>query len=157
MRQHCAHCDPSYLEDPAAVFEQLRQRQLLIPGPDLLVVVNNGTANIVGAAELLADLEEDFGGTEVAAAAERAGAGPRDAAPGPRHKTVYLIRRRTGRTTPLPRDMRGWTSWLNASNWLDCYVGDWFLITDNGWRALLSEHGPAGLHPRLRTLRAVGD
>jgi hypothetical protein len=155
MRRSCSTCDPSLLPDVQSFFEELDRRRLLVIGPDLVVATRNDSGEILGSAELPVDLEGDFMGDEIAKAARSAGAGEWQPRVGPRDKTIHLVRRRHGRTVPRPRDLDGWTNWLNASNSLDSYVGEWFLITEHGWRSLLSHSGPAGSSPRLRLLQPV--
>lgn len=148
MPRDCASCNPSRLLHPRRVLEDLERRRLLRPGPDLVVVVRNTTGEVLGVAEL-PDLADDVMGEAIAAAARRAGAGEWSPHPGARNRTAHLIRRRLGRTVPARREHRGWTSWLNASNYMGAYVGEWLLVTDHGWRSLLSSTGPAGTTPHL--------
>lgn len=152
MRPDCTYCDPSLLASPAAFFEELDRRRLLVPGPDLVVVTMIESGKVLGSAELPADLEADFLGKAIGEATIRAGAGPREGLPGERSKAAHLVRRRLGRTVPRSREMEGWTSWLNSSNGTDVYLGAWYLVTQHGWRSLLSSHAPAGTGSRLRAL-----
>ena len=155
MRRDCTTCDPGLLASPTAFFEELDRRRLLVPGPDLVVVTLSESGEVLGAAELQPDLESDYMGEGIAEAAQSAGAGQRDLAPGPRAKAQHLVRRRLGRTVPRPHDMEGWTSWMNSNSWTDAYLGEWYLVTQHGWRSLLTHSGPAGATPRLRVLGLV--
>jgi hypothetical protein len=161
MADDCAQCHPSGLHHPRVLMDELARRHLLRPGPDLVVVVRNTTGEVLGVAEL-PDLESDGWGDGIAAAARRAGAGEWSADRRARDRTAHLVRRRLGRTVPARREFRGWSSWLNAGGEIDAYVGDWLLVTDHGWRNLLSTTGPAGTTPTLvggdgaARLRAVG-
>jgi hypothetical protein len=135
---------------PQRFLTSLQQRGLLVPGPDVVAVVTNDEDEcILGVCELdpsWRDTRSSFGEL-VEAAILRAGG--RQRGPGPCDKTVYLVRRRLGRTVPLTHDMDGWTAWLNGHQGTDVYAGEWFLVTDHGWRSLFTHSGPAGLTPRL--------
>ena len=147
----CKTCDPTRLLRPRELFEDLDRRRLLVPGPDLVVVVTNDESEeLLGVSPLAEDWTEPESsfGDDVAEAIQRAGGGERRQ--GPCDKTGFLVRRRLGRTVPLPRDMDGWIAWLNGHQATDAYAGDWLLITDHGWRSLLSHAGPAGEEPHLR-------
>ena len=161
MNHGCKTCDPTSLIHPKAFFAELARRGLLKPGPDLAVVVSNDPdERVLGVATLpqqWADERSSFG-EEVEGAILRAGGKARGA--GPCDKTVFLVRRRLGRTVPLTRDMDGWIAWLNGHQGTDVYAGQWFLVTDHGWRSLLSHAGPAGEVPKLSarsssSLRAI--
>jgi hypothetical protein len=157
MRHDCTSCDPGVLACPTAFFEELDRQRMLVPGPDLVVVTRIDTGEILGAADLPGDLEADFMGEAIAEAARSAGAEPRDLGSRRRVKAAHLVRRRLGRTVPRPHDMDGWTSWLNSSNLTDAYLGEWYLVTEHGWRSLLTHSllthsGPAGTSARLTLL-----
>jgi hypothetical protein len=148
MTRECKTCDPSTLLQPARLFEELQRRRILVPGPDLAVVLTNDEdERVLGIATLPDDWTEESFGEPVTEAILSAGG--RKRAPGPCDKTVVLLRRRYGRTVPLTREMDGWLAWLNGHQSTDVYAGEWFLVTDHGWRSLISHTGPAGLHPRL--------
>lgn len=155
MTADCPSCDPFRLPDPVAFLEVLDRRRLLVSGPDLVVVTRTGTGAVLGSAELTCDLTEDWMGELVGQSARRAGAGARVAGPREPDKVAHLVRRRRGRTVPRPRDFDGWTCWLNASNHMDACCGQWFLVTEHGWRSLLTRHGPAGSTPALRPAPAA--
>lgn len=148
MPRDCAQCDPSGLHHPLLLLEDLDRQRLLRPGPDLVVVVRNTTGEVLGVAEL-PDLESDWMGDGIADAARQAGAGEWSPDARSRDRTAHLVRRRLGRTVPGRREHRGWSSWLNASNSMGAYVGEWLLVTDHGWRSLLTSSGPAGTTPTL--------
>jgi hypothetical protein len=150
MREECKSCNPTFLEDPEALFREIDRRGLLIAGPDLVVVVRNEGEVLLGASEVHEAFTEDSFNDDLTRALEDAGAEPwTRRAP---TKTAYLIRRRLGRAVPLPSDVLGLNAWLNAKASLDVYSGEWFLVTDHGWRRLWGHEGPAGAEPRLRAV-----
>jgi hypothetical protein len=150
MTRDCKTCEPSTLCQPRRLFEELQRRRLLVPGPDLAVVITNELdERVLGISELPAVWADEMSGSgdEVRAAILSAGGLERRA--GPCDKTVVLVRRRLGRTVPLPHDFDGWIAWLNGHQGTDVYAGEWFLVTDHGWRSLMTHAGPAGAEPKL--------
>jgi hypothetical protein len=154
MRCQCKTCDPSYVSDPVGLLKRVDAAVRLRPGTDWVGVIANDDERLLGVRQLQPQLSEETDMFDLERLLRECLPGDPDPF-GLRPQSAFFVRCRQGRVVPLPHDHDGWCPWMNAMSMTRLSCADWYLVTDHGWRSLISSQTRSGDQVRLRRIAAV--
>ena len=154
MRNRCKSCNPWQVNDPVGLLTRIGREVKLLPGTDWVGVVENDGERLLGVRQLVPLLNENTNMDQLEVLLRECLPGDPDPA-GLRPQSAFFVRCRLGRVVPLGTDHDGWMPFMNSMSMTRLACADWYLVTDHGWRSLISPNGPMGDQIRLRQLAAV--
>lgn len=150
----CKTCHPSHVSDPIGLLKRISAAVRLQPGTDWVGVIANDDERLLGVRQLVPRLDERTDMFDLERLLRECIPGDPDPF-GIRPQSAFFLRCRLGRVVPLGHDHDGWNPWMNALSVTRLYSADWYLITDHGWRTLISSDTRSGDQVRLRPIAAV--